>query len=155
MPSAQTWVEPGTTATPLSRWYPAGLGLLTTLQLVPFQCSVRVWKSPYQPTVQASVAENTATPFRYPELGLLTTLHLVPFQCSIRVLPLAYPTAQTSLAELVATACRELVLRVGLLTTLQLVPFQCSIQVQYPRLESSSPTAQTELAELAATALSW
>src|SRR5215469_8835217 len=126
MPSAQTWVEPGTTATPLSRSYPPGLGLFTTLQLVPFQCSVRVWKLPYQPTVQASVAENTERTSSSPELGLFTTLHVVPFQCSISVLPLAYPTAQTSFAELAATPCRELLLRVGLLTMLHWLPFQCS-----------------------------
>jgi hypothetical protein len=92
------------------------LGLETRLQLVPFHCSISVWKTPLElmedPTAQMSVAETTATAFRtlsdVPTLGLETTFQLVPFQCSVRVCltPLEgveNPTAQTSEAETAAT----------------------------------------------------
>ncbi|MFL5691166.1 MAG: hypothetical protein ACJ795_05110 [Ktedonobacteraceae bacterium] len=59
------------------------MGLVTTLQLDPFQCSVSAWAplfwSPELPTAQTSLAETAATPLRtlllFP-LGLGTTLQL-------------------------------------------------------------------------------
>src|SRR5215467_641668 len=132
-----------TTATAFKEAPP--LGLVTTLQLVPFHCSISVWGEfvmpPEEPTAQMSVAETTATPFNTFEegstLGLLTTLQLVPFHCSTSVTQLVVlqeeeePTAQMSLAETTATPFNtfEEVPTLGLLTTLQLVPFQCSISV--------------------------
>src|SRR5947209_8700432 len=71
-----------------------GLGLGTTCQLVPSQCSVSVCSLPLfprYPTAQMSVAETAATPSSSvsfnPGLGLGTTCQLVPFQCSISVWP--------------------------------------------------------------------
>jgi hypothetical protein len=146
-----------------------GLGLETTLQLVPFQCRVSVCKTPLlelsaYPTAQMSLAEATATEFNWflnvPGLGLETTLQLVPFQCSISVWLslLAYPTAQTSLAETAATSFRTSSdPTLGLETTLQLVPFQCSISVctlSVPPMDIRvCPTAQMSLDDTTATAL--
>src|SRR5439155_7763860 len=84
------------------------LGLGTMLQLVPFQCSISVWRSPllvpWYPTAQTSFVETAATPLRSPGVELGTTLQLVPSQCSTSVPTLlAYPTVQTSLAETAAT----------------------------------------------------
>src|SRR6266853_463228 len=88
---------------------PPTLGLGTTVQLVPSQCSVRVFcgRSPFSastknPTAQASFGAIAVTPKRFicplPGLGLGTTLYAVPSKCSINVAPRAtVPTAQTSL----------------------------------------------------------
>src|SRR6266571_3247836 len=138
--------------------------LLTTCQLVPFQCSISVSKAllmpPEYPTAQMSVAETTATPLKlfkpFKEvsmLGLETTFQLVPFQCSVSVSvtqpvlqELEYPTAQMSLAETTATAVKKVpnVPTLGLETTFQLVPFHCSISVCWtPPEVVENPTAQT------------
>src|SRR5437588_563955 len=141
----------------------------TTLQLVPFHCSISVSKFSREvlkvnPTAQMSVAVTTATPFRVlldvPPLGLETTFHFVPFQRSISVwvsLP-EYPTAQMSVAETTATPFKALsdVPTLGLLTTLQLVPFQCSVSVcPTPPVLPSDPTAQMSVAETTATPINW
>src|SRR6266571_1442325 len=174
-PTAQMSVAE-TTATPLKLFKPfkevSMLGLETTFQLVPFQCSVSVsvtqpvLQELEYPTAQMSVAETTATPFNWfvevPTLGLLTTFQLVPFQCSINVwkAPLELvedPTAQMSVAETTATAFRTLfdVPTLGLETTFQLVPFHCSISVCWtPPEVVENPTAQTSEAETAATPFS-
>ena len=110
---------------------PEGLGLGTTLQALPFQCSMRVLLKSL-PTAQALVADVAATPSRasVPEgLGLGTTSQALPFQCSIRVLlvwgdPLT-PTAQALLGDVAAAALRTLSLvpRFGLGTTAHVLPF--------------------------------
>src|SRR5947209_11998611 len=92
------------------------LGLGTTCQVVPSQCSISAlrrvallfWKSP---TAQMSLAETAATPRSKlepdPSLELGTTSQLMPSQCSISVWSVsslwASPTAQMSLAEMAAT----------------------------------------------------
>src|SRR6478609_8696856 len=70
----------------------SGLGLATTLQAAPFQCSINVWTVPPAwsvPTAQISFDAAAAIPYRTlsptPPLGLGTTLQAVPFQCSVRV----------------------------------------------------------------------
>src|SRR5258708_6480847 len=80
-PTAQTSVAE-TAATPKSSLSTeAGLGLVTTLHCVPFQCSISVWEGPplaCHPTAQASLAETAATllrPLLPFGLGLGTTLH--------------------------------------------------------------------------------
>src|SRR5215472_7868329 len=161
---------PETMAAPFSPLSVPGLGLATTLQLVPFQCSASVCPVPAalrkRPTAHTSVAETAAAAARLLNpvlaLGLATALQLVPFQCSIRVCvaPLALgrksPTAQTSPAETAVTPFSSLfcVLALGLGTTLQLVPFQCSMRVwDGPKPETTKlPTAHTSWAETAATA---
>src|SRR4051794_16291791 len=68
------------------------VGLATTLQAVPFQCSTSVWAAevpPYAPTAHTLLAETTLTLYRrlslVPALGLETALQAVPFQCSMSV----------------------------------------------------------------------
>src|SRR5216684_986236 len=116
IPTAQTLLAV-TTATPLKPLLKVPtLGLLTTLQLVPFQCSISVCTAllmpPEDPTAQMSLAATTATPLKLFEvgstLGLLTTFQLVPFQCSISVCPAPDPTAQISEAATTATAFKLL-----------------------------------------------
>src|SRR6266571_442019 len=169
-PTAQMSVAE-TTATPLKLFKPfkevSMLGLETTFQLVPFQCSVSVsvtqpvLQELEYPTAQMSLAETTATAVKkvpnVPTSGLLTTFQLVPFQCSVSVCPASDPTAQMSVAETTATPFRTLfdVPTLGLETTFQLVPFQCSINVWKAPLELvEDPTAQTSVAETAATPFS-
>src|SRR6266704_664488 len=89
-------------------WPPSGLGM--RFQLLPSNCSARVWppllslKSPaaqmlrsvVEPTAQALLEVRSATPVRSlgkPGLALGTTVQLVPFQCSVRVCPLLLPVA--------------------------------------------------------------
>lgn len=63
-------------------------GLETTLQVDPFQCSIRVRPVEpeyFTPTIQASPADTAAMPEIDPTSGLLTTAHVEPFQCSISV----------------------------------------------------------------------
>src|SRR5579859_209187 len=93
------------------------LGLVTTLQCEPFQCSTSGCSEVLVviPTAQTELAETAAIPKREfppePGLGLVTTLQREPFQCSVSVcaIPpalLSYPTAQTSLAETAVTPSR-------------------------------------------------
>src|SRR5437588_559806 len=81
-PTAQTFVAE-TAATPLRTGGEAGLGLLTTLQLVPFQCSITVcppppWvpSEPTTPMSQTLTADTAPRPSGTPGLGLFTTLQL-------------------------------------------------------------------------------
>src|SRR5262249_58865034 len=86
------WVA-GRTSAPFSPLSVPGLGLATTLQLVPFQCSISVCPVPAalrnRPTAHTSLAETAAAAARLLKpvlaLALATTLQLVPFQCSISV----------------------------------------------------------------------
>jgi hypothetical protein len=71
---------------------PAGLGLATSPQWRPFQCSISVWVVPLKnsPTVQALVRDGVATPKSSAcgepaGLGLATSRQWWPFQCSISV----------------------------------------------------------------------
>jgi hypothetical protein len=60
-------------------------GLETTLQLVPFQCSIKTPKL-LDPAAQTSFDETAVIALRKvpcPTLGPETTLQVVPFQCSI------------------------------------------------------------------------
>src|SRR2546426_210223 len=94
-PTAQAWPELGSAAAPSRRLrLELGLGLATTLQLVPSQCRMSVCSGTLaagrkSPTAQMSLAETAVTPFRkllcVPTFGLETTLHVWPFQCSMRV----------------------------------------------------------------------
>src|SRR5713226_9217609 len=110
-PTAQTLL-PETTATPFNSLNEVPTLGLTTLQFVPFQCSISACWLPLElmdhPTAQMSVAETMATAVKlfldFPALGLLTTFQLVPFHCSVSVRPFpSCPTAQTSEAEAAAT----------------------------------------------------
>jgi len=61
-------------------------GLETTLQLVPFQCSIKTPEELLDPAAQTSFDEIAITALKKapcPTLGLETTLQLAPFQCSI------------------------------------------------------------------------
>src|SRR5579875_2272814 len=86
MPTAQALLLP-VADTPLSWASPVGLGLGTTVQAVPFQCSIRVcWSSGKlaAPTAQALLAEVAVMPSmesQAPTLGLGTRVQEVPFQC--------------------------------------------------------------------------
>src|SRR5688572_16308421 len=94
LPTAQTSFAE-LAATPYGAFSPAvpGLGLGTIVQLVPFQCRIKVvWSGPplvALPTAQTFEEEMASTPLRmlirFPVLGLGTMLQLVPFQCSINV----------------------------------------------------------------------
>src|SRR5437867_7617430 len=113
-PTAQTSLVE--TAATLVRPLPLGpgFGLVTMLQVEPFQCSMSIRSLPPLgvefPTAQTSVVETAVTPTRTasdPIVGLDTTFHLEPFQCSmsVRAPPLLSkaPTAQTLLVETAAT----------------------------------------------------
>ena len=90
-PTAQAWPELGSAAAAFRMFSLAlGLGLETTLQAVPFHCSITVVVVPVlgstkSPTAQMSLAETMAMPWSSPAAGLETTLQLVPFHCSMRV----------------------------------------------------------------------
>src|SRR6266566_3191229 len=159
-PTAQMSVAE-TMATPKKRLASVlGLGLETTLQLLPFHCSISV-PLPLSPTAHTSLVETAATPKRSLNapsgLGLATMLHCLPFQCSMRVCetPLAleaFPTAHTSLVETAATAWSPVPTVEGFFTTLHLWPFQCSISACPPPLVGrKEPTAHTSLVATAAT----
>src|SRR5579859_613364 len=121
----------------------SGLGLVTTAQLLPFQCSVNVpmivpVASVWRPTAQASPGASATTPRSSalpPPLALATTVQLVPFQCSVSgcaALPVpAVPTAQTSALPVALAAFSTLlpVPALGLATSCQALPVQCSIKV--------------------------
>src|SRR6266700_3193410 len=72
-----------------------GLGAEMRLQVLPFQCSIRVISSlltcvAYVPTAQTSLLERATRPYRNPMPVLAgvapgTRLHTVPFQRSTRV----------------------------------------------------------------------
>src|SRR6185312_16487778 len=94
-PTAQTSLAETADTAKSSLPIEVGLGLVTTLHCLPFQCSISVWEGPplaCHPTAQISLAETTATPVSVlnsePVLGLFTTLHCVPSQCSITAWPL-------------------------------------------------------------------
>ena len=67
-PTAQAWPETGSAAAAFRTFSLAlGLGLVTTLQLLPFHCSITVCVTPvlrsvFDPTAQMSVAETMAIP---------------------------------------------------------------------------------------------
>src|SRR5215813_4060202 len=154
--------------TPASRLFCAlALGLVTTDQLRPFQCSMRVCATPVEvsdlPTAHTLVAETAAIPeMLAPETaGLLATVHLRPFQCSNwAVFPRRDskkpPPAHTSVLEMAATPEKVPVTTAGVATTAHAVPFQCSASGwSLPREFSADPTAHTSLAVMLATAFSW
>src|SRR6516164_5793204 len=83
---------------------------------------------PALPTATTVPLLRAVAPKSSPPDGLLMMLQLVPSQCSLNQ-PASLPTAQISLAEIVATPDRLLVtfgFGFGLETMLQLVPSQCS-----------------------------
>src|SRR5437870_11621027 len=97
-----------TAATPLRKSPLLWLGLGTTLQLVPFQCSIKVVSTLLvccQPTAHASLVASIATPrriWRSPGLGLVTRVQLLPSQCMV-IVPPPEPTAHASLVATAAT----------------------------------------------------
>src|SRR5689334_12259333 len=109
------------------------LGLGTTDQAVPSQCSINVWAMPLgrcvDPTAQMSSAVNAATASKAlsptPTLGLGTTRHWIPVQCWIRVwdtltgwdAPTAHTSSGATAARLFSTLSPVPLL--GLETTLQ------------------------------------
>src|SRR5690349_19501091 len=111
------------------------------LPSVPWPTASRV------PALEAAMAPKKRTP-----AGVATMLQLFPFQCSVNGPSSWNPAAQTSLAEIAATAARPLFpcgLGFGLGTALQLVPSQCSITAvgwaENPPVGTPGPvpTAQT------------
>src|SRR6516164_9086185 len=147
-------------------------GVVTMVQLLPFQCSVN-GPSSWCPTAHTSLAETPATapspllPCGF-GLGLGTTLQAVPSQCSITAVgcaenppvgtPGPVPTAHTSAGDSAATVttppkrrCAAVItpllmltlVKAGLETMLQVVPSQCSTRalVEPP----ANPTAQALL----------
>src|SRR5271166_2484264 len=157
-----------TAATLLSRPVvpPEGkLGVWTTLQLVPSQCSISGWAVDSElltgrvvsPTAQALFGARATTDVRKgsrPGDGAVTALQTWPFQCRIctwsEVERPALPTAQTSVLEVPETPERWELRGIGLVTTLQLVPSKCS--TSEPVL---FPTAHTLVLDTAATLESW
>src|SRR5271166_2196055 len=142
---------------------PPAFGLVTTLQLVPSQCSISVWPVDSElltgrvasPTAQALFGAKATTDVRKgsrPGDGADTTLQAVPFQCRISVWSEverpALPTAQTSVLEVPETLERWALRGIGLGTTTQLVPLKCSIRLVPP----AAPTAQTSPSGVAVTA---
>src|SRR6516165_3865788 len=136
----------------------------TSLQVVPLKC-----RSVSAPTAHTSLLPSAETDMRRlvlaatPEIELSgMMLQAVPSQCSIRAFSkpcsLRSPTAQTSFAEMAATALRLSPSTNGLLTSLQAVPSQCSINCS-PKSgllgPIFAPTAQTSLLAVPATPKNW
>src|SRR5882757_5483849 len=85
------------------------IGLGTTTHRRPFQCSTKLARRPFCPTVQTSVDDSAATPLsRVPGGWSPATDQFVPSQCSISARGFRCPTAQTSLADTTATPYRPL-----------------------------------------------
>jgi hypothetical protein len=99
----------GSAATALS-WADPNCGVVTTVQLVPFHCSVKGSATiglrvlTEYPTAQTSVEEMAETPLRAVLPGAGTMLQAVPFQFSMIEPFSVAPTAQTSLDEMAVTA---------------------------------------------------
>src|SRR5947208_2624688 len=149
-PTAQISVAE-TMATPLRSLVMVlgSVGWVTTLQVLPFHCSINV-PLPLSPTAQTSLVVAAVTALRTPAcLGALTVRQLVPFQCSMSGGdPMTVnPTAQTSLVAAAATPSSLPFATVGLETMLHALPFQCSVI-------GPTPTAHTSLAEMLVTAWS-
>ena len=114
-----------------------GLGLDSTLQPLPFQCSTNVFSVlPLLPTAKQLLVLGHATPSScasFPGLGLVITPQLLPFQCSTRVFtapPVEYPLTAKQLVVLghaIAESAALEVGRVGLDIVDQVVPFQRAI----------------------------
>ena len=125
---------------------PTPLGVLTRLQLVPFQCSVKL------PMAQMLVAETAAIPsnrlLTWFDKGFTVglRLQLEPSQCQISAnesgcSPLLDPATQTLIGESTVTASPRIANGVG--TWLQVWPFQCRTILLV------AVTAQTSLLESA------
>src|SRR5947208_956977 len=121
-------------------WPASGLGM--RFQLLPSNCSARVWPpllSPKVPAAQMLRSEVAATPssrLLVPTDGLVAWVQVLPFQCSMRARELpsvVEPTAQALLVVRATTPVSwlEAVLEPGFApgTTVHLVPFQCSVRV--------------------------
>src|SRR5437899_4022515 len=131
---------PATPARSLETPDPPGSGVLTRVQVLPFQCRASVWSTPpitENPTAQVSVLDVPRTAkssSSVPRLGLVTWAHVWPFQCRVSVLSvlaaMLEPTAQASVDEGAATASsRAPVPGLGLATGVQVPPPQCRISV--------------------------
>src|SRR6266581_4210023 len=142
-------------------WPASGLGM--RFQLLPSNCSARVWAAPLlsnSPTAQMFRSEVAATPssrLEVPIAGMAVWVQVRPFQCSIRAWELpsvVEPTAQALLEVRAATPVSWLaaVLEPGFAPgiTVQLVPFQRSIRVCLTKLPLVVvPTAQASAGEVA------
>jgi hypothetical protein len=89
------------------------LGAVTSFQVVPSQCSMRLTAlSPsgsLAPAAHPLLAEVMVTLLRLDPRGsggAATVVQVLPFQCSISAWPESSPTAQTLLAEVAVTAYR-------------------------------------------------
>src|SRR5262249_55506301 len=123
---------------------PAGFGLGTTLQALPFQCStsVPVIVVPTAQTLFDARAARLTSEARVTAIdGVGTALHALPFQCSasgitglLAPIGFVWPTAQTSFDATPATAASVSSMRSvsKLGTTDHALPFQCSVSVAAP-----------------------
>src|SRR2546428_3768183 len=143
------------------------LGLATTRQARPFQCStsgVTGFVASEKPTAQTSDAETADTADSWvrspPPSGAETTFHVAPFQCSINGCDfgptgsLQNPTAQASDGSIAVTPCRKFcrVLPFGVETFVHAEPSQCSARVSVvPSVWSIDPTAHASVADVAET----
>src|SRR6516164_405299 len=139
-------------------------GVVTMVQLLPFQCSVN-GPSSWCPTAHTSLAETPATapspllPCGF-GLGLGTTLQAVPSQCSITAVgcaenppvgtPGPVPTAHTAAGDSAATVPTPPKRRCAAVFRVQLVPFQCRLTFSsLVGLVARNPMAHTPAAESA------
>src|SRR6516225_4471994 len=147
-----------------------GLGLGTTLQAVPFQCSITavgcaenppVGTPGPVPTAHTSAGDSAATVTTPPDrrCAAVFTVQLVPSQCrltfsSLLGLVARNPMAHTSVAESAEIAPLLMLTpaKAGLDTMLQLVPSQCSTRAL--AAPPANPTAQALLVAGAVTPVS-
>src|SRR6516165_4608942 len=147
-----------------------GLGLGTTLQLVPSQCSITAVGCAENPPVgtpgpvpaaHTSDGDSAATVTTPPNrrCAAVFTVQLVPSQCrltfsSVVLLVATNPMAHTSVAESAEIAPLLMLtpVKAGLDTTLQRVPSQCSTSASGE--PAADPTAQALLVAGAVTAVS-
>src|SRR5215470_13159106 len=139
-------------------------GVVTMIQLLPFQCSVN-GPSSWCPTAHTSLAETPATATRplLPcgfGLGLGATLQAVPSQCSITAVgcaenppvgtPGPVPTAHTLAGDSAVTVPTPPKRRCAAGFRVQLVPFQCRLTFSsVVGLVARNPMAHTSVAESA------
>ncbi len=152
-PTAHTFVEDAAeTATRLDEAEPLGAGLGMTLQLVPFQCSMR--GTEVRPTVHTSFEATSSTPNRKlpvePTLGLGTTVQAVPFQCWVRVwytlLDRKNPAAHASVDDRAVADSSSLM-------SLPTLGLDMTVQMLVAPIAAPAPTSRTTTATHSALAI--
>jgi hypothetical protein len=159
-----------TAENPFMNWAPAGLGVRSMRQRLPFQRSASVTGFPARlvaaPTAWQLAGVGQATPNNppgWPAGGVGMMLHRAPFQRSAKNVPLSLgfevpPTAMQAAEDVQVIANSPLALapwRAGVRWIVQLVPFQRSASVTgVLRLFSEGPTAVQSEREVQSTALS-